>query len=203
MQCAEHPDRIAIDTCSVCGNGICDHCRIIVKGKKLCPNCLKKRNDLIRYTLTDNMSTPDIPRRISKKTTTVISIIMTVLYIGTLCSYLLSWHGSALSFSAVVFLFISLIFQLVLLWRNSAKAQGGILVGTLMNLVLIISYTVQYHNPSGLAGVGCIICFVPIIIYLSFNHLVSNETLGFIMLITIMIMYMIFMLSVILTSHQL
>lgn len=195
MRCAEHPDRIAIDTCSVCGNGICDNCHIIVKGKKLCPACLQKRNNLVRHTLTDGMSTPDIPQRISKKTNSIVSIIMTVLYIGTLCSYVLSWNGGALSFSAVVFLFISLMFQLVLLWRNSAKARGGILVATLMNLALIISSTLVSHNPSGLFGVYCMICFVPIIIYVSFHHMVSNDTLALIMIMTLVIMLMIFTMS--------
>ena len=108
MKCAEHPNRIAKDTCSACGKSICMDCRSIIQDKIFCPDCMEKQYGISHHISTADIYTVDATRSISKKASVIITITMTILYIGTLFSYFLSWKGGALSISAVVFILISL-----------------------------------------------------------------------------------------------
>lgn len=42
MNCVQHPDRDAVDTCASCGGGVCDFCRTLVEGSVYCPPCVDK-----------------------------------------------------------------------------------------------------------------------------------------------------------------
>jgi hypothetical protein len=41
MNCIQHPDRNAVETCAACGGGVCEFCRTIVEGKTYCPPCVE------------------------------------------------------------------------------------------------------------------------------------------------------------------
>jgi hypothetical protein len=42
VKCYNHPDRDAVGTCSVCGQGICEACAVEVAGKLYCKNDVEK-----------------------------------------------------------------------------------------------------------------------------------------------------------------
>lgn len=43
MQCSYHPDREAVNTCSVCGQPVCNVCNYITGTNPICRNCYEKR----------------------------------------------------------------------------------------------------------------------------------------------------------------
>lgn len=42
MNCVNHPDRDAVETCANCGGGICEFCKTLVEGKLYCPPCVEQ-----------------------------------------------------------------------------------------------------------------------------------------------------------------
>lgn len=42
MNCVQHPERNAVDTCAGCGGGVCEFCKTLVEGKVYCPPCVDK-----------------------------------------------------------------------------------------------------------------------------------------------------------------
>lgn len=167
MQCANHPDRIAVLTCSACGKGLCMDCFSTIKGETFCRDCEEKKYSISLHMSNADIETTNVPRYIGKKATATATTIMTLLYVGTLCSYFLSWQGGALFISVVVFTLISFVVQVVLLWRNAAKAQWSVGISTLINLVLAIFYTSQSDVPVGFSAIACMMLVLPIALYMA------------------------------------
>ncbi|MDR1643285.1 MAG: hypothetical protein LBC41_07005 [Clostridiales bacterium] len=49
MNCRYHPTKAGINTCSVCGQWLCEECSIDVNGRVYCKECLKKEYEAPRY----------------------------------------------------------------------------------------------------------------------------------------------------------
>ena len=177
MQCAEHPNRIAVDKCSACGNGVCSSCRSSHQTEILCPDCLEKQ-----YGLSHHVSNPDTLAQVAssnirKKQHLVAFVLIIVLYSVTLWSYLSPWRGGALSISAIASIVVSLVLQLALLWRNSVLAKSAVVIGVGINLILAIFYGLLYIDSSGRLGMSCMIIIVPIVLFITLYDVVSSSTL--------------------------
>ena len=45
MKCANHPEIDAIATCNSCGKGICETCRVELRGESICKACVAKQSE--------------------------------------------------------------------------------------------------------------------------------------------------------------
>jgi hypothetical protein len=70
VKCYNHPDRDAIGTCSVCGQGICDSCSVKVGGKLYC------KNDVERGLLSVSALQP--PRSAATSATSIFFLVFAV-----------------------------------------------------------------------------------------------------------------------------
>jgi hypothetical protein len=183
MKCSEHPNREAVATCSICGNGVCTTCRSVNQTETLCPDCMEKQHGLTHYVSTPATDTSD-PRRLGKKRNLVAFILIIALYSLTLWSYLSPWRGGAISVSAISAIAVSLILQLALLWRDSVLTRSVTVIAALINLTLLIFYVSLFVDSTSMIGVACMIILIPIVLTVTLYDVVSAETLIGILLIT-------------------
>ena len=53
MECYNHPDREAVNTCSVCGKSVCQECGMEIAGNVYCKDCV---NDIVTQSITEKTS---------------------------------------------------------------------------------------------------------------------------------------------------
>jgi len=79
MSCYYHPGREAVNTCSVCGQPVCNVCNYITGTRPICRNCYEKRQ---LPTQKDIKTEAEIEVKPKAKITLVQKIIAAVILVG-------------------------------------------------------------------------------------------------------------------------
>ena len=103
MQCKNHTERNATNTCNQCGTWLCDECTVDIQGRLFCRGCLDK----LSSPHTSSCAPPKMPRRIDGALLCLLSILppgTNLMYMGlmkrglvTMCGFFLLIFMSATS----------------------------------------------------------------------------------------------------------